>query len=104
MKTSLRRLMKRCANCCVRPENKERESIMNIDNNIEQDVLIFADNASLAGTLRMPPEAHGLIIFAHGSGSSRHSPRNKFVAQALSDAGFGTLLFDLLTPKEEQEE
>nr|MDT0525647.1 phosphoribosyltransferase [Streptomyces sp. DSM 41633] len=42
------------------------------------------------------------VVFAHGSGSSRHSPRNQFVARALNDAGFGTLLFDLLTPDEER--
>lgn len=55
----------------------------------------------LGGTLNLPPEPRGLILFAHGSGSSRFSPRNLAVASALNDAGFGTLLFDLLTPAEE---
>jgi pimeloyl-ACP methyl ester carboxylesterase len=48
-----------------------------------------------------PADAQGTVVFAHGSGSSRHSPRNRFVASALNDAGFATLLFDLLTPREE---
>ena len=51
----------------------------------------------------MPADPLGLVIFAHGSGSSRHSPRNRFVASLLNDAGVGTLLFDLLTPAEELE-
>jgi pimeloyl-ACP methyl ester carboxylesterase len=55
----------------------------------------------LAGTLRLPREAQGLVVFAHGSGSSRFSPRNVAVAEALNAAGFATLLFDLLTPGEE---
>lgn len=55
----------------------------------------------LAGTLRIPADASGLVIFAHGSGSSRLSPRNIQVAEALNSAGLATLLFDLLTPEEE---
>jgi pimeloyl-ACP methyl ester carboxylesterase len=55
----------------------------------------------LAGTLNVPKAALGLVVFAHGSGSSRHSPRNTAVAQALNSRGFATLLFDLLTPPEE---
>ena len=55
----------------------------------------------LAGTLRIPKEAHAFIAFAHGSGSSRFSPRNMAVAEALNAQGFGTLLFDLLTSREE---
>ena len=58
--------------------------------------------ATLAGTLSVPDPALGLVIFAHGSGSSRHSPRNRFVAQRLCDAGLATLLFDLLTEREER--
>jgi pimeloyl-ACP methyl ester carboxylesterase len=50
----------------------------------------------------MPEAAHGVVLFAHGSGSSRHSPRNQFVAQALRDGGLGTLLVDLLTAHEEK--
>ena len=55
----------------------------------------------LAGTLNVPKDALGLVVFAHGSGSSRHSPRNMAVAKALNSQGFATLLFDLLTQREE---
>jgi putative phosphoribosyl transferase len=55
----------------------------------------------LAGTLRVPGDSHALVIFAHGSGSSRFSPRNIAVAEALNRQGIATLLFDLLTPAEE---
>lgn len=55
----------------------------------------------LKGFLGLPAEARGLVIFAHGSGSSRLSPRNTYVARALMNRGFATLLFDLLTPDEE---
>ncbi|MBO0655728.1 phosphoribosyltransferase [Streptomyces triculaminicus] len=58
---------------------------------------------TLAGDLAMPAGAPGLVVFAHGSGSSRLSPRNRAVARALNDAGLGTLLFDLLTPLEEED-
>lgn len=65
------------------------------------DVAITLDNVTLLGSVGLPPEATGLVIFAHGSGSSRLSPRNTFVAQVLRDGGLGTLLFDLLTPEED---
>lgn len=55
----------------------------------------------LSGDLGMPPEPRGIILFAHGSGSSRHSPRNQYVARALERHGLATLLIDLLTPEEE---
>jgi putative phosphoribosyl transferase len=55
----------------------------------------------LAGYLAVPENPRGIVVFAHGSGSSRHSPRNRYVAGVLNDAGLGTLLFDLLTPEEE---
>jgi putative phosphoribosyl transferase len=58
----------------------------------------------LYGDLSLPPNFTGLVIFAHGSGSGRHSARNRQVAQALQNAGLATLLFDLLTPQEEQED
>lgn len=58
----------------------------------------------LTGDLVIPENACGLVLFAHGSGSSRHSPRNQAVAARLRSAGLGTLLFDLLTPQEEVEE
>ncbi len=57
----------------------------------------------LAGTLHLPASASALVVFAHGSGSSRFSPRNMAVANALNARGIATLLFDLLTPEEEQE-
>ncbi len=57
--------------------------------------------AGLEGDLVVPPAATGIVIFAHGSGSSRLSPRNRFVAEELQQGGFATLLFDLLTPREE---
>jgi len=55
----------------------------------------------LEGELRVPVSATGVVLFAHGSGSSRHSPRNQFVARTIREAGVGTLLFDLLTQEEE---
>lgn len=69
----------------------------------ECEVEVRADGNGLAGTLGLPEgKALGLIIFAHGSGSGRHSPRNRFVAASLNDAGFATLLLDLLTADEER--
>src|SRR6188768_3568148 len=65
------------------------------------EVEISAAGAVLSGNLTIPENAMGLVLFAHGSGSSRHSPRNQFVARTLNSAGLGTLLFDLLTPEEE---
>lgn len=68
----------------------------------EREVRIeTAPGVRLTGDLRLPPAAVGLVIFAHGSGSSRHSPRNRQVAAALNEAGFATLLFDLLSSEEE---
>src|SRR5881398_2433472 len=65
------------------------------------EVQIQAGRAVLSGNLIIPQNAAALVLFAHGSGSSRHSPRNQFVARTLNNAGLGTLLFDLLTPEEE---
>src|SRR5213083_2821140 len=65
------------------------------------EVQIQAGRAVLSGNLIIPENGMALVLFAHGSGSSRHSPRNQFVARTLNDAGLGTLLFDLLTPDEE---
>lgn len=67
-------------------------------------VVIPTGYAELKGELELPDCAQGLVIFVHGSGSSRHSPRNQFVARMMREAGFGTLLFDLLTQKEEQQD
>jgi putative phosphoribosyl transferase len=68
----------------------------------ESAVSIRIDGGTLRGDLALPDDARGLVIFAHGSGSSRKSPRNRLVAAALQQAGIGTLLFDLLTPEEEE--
>jgi putative phosphoribosyl transferase len=67
----------------------------------DEDVLLSAGTARLPGRLVIPEGTDGVVVFAHGSGSSRHSPRTQFVASMLHDAGLGTLLFDLLTPDEE---
>ncbi len=66
-----------------------------------EEVEVSAGAVGLAGHLTVPDRATGIVVFAHGSGSSRHSPRNRHVATALNQAGLGTLLFDLLTPREE---
>ncbi len=67
----------------------------------ESEVLIEAGKVTLEGTLCLPPDTPGIVLFAHGSGSSRHSPRNRYVAKVLQSKGTGTLLFDLLTREEE---
>lgn len=67
-----------------------------------ESVTLRIAGTQLTGDLAMPDEAAGLVLFAHGSGSSRHSPRNQAVAAQLNDRGFGTLLLDLLTPAEDQ--
>jgi dienelactone hydrolase len=67
----------------------------------ERVVTVAADSASLEGNLTSPAGAAGVILFAHGSGSSRHSPRNRYVARVLNRAGLATLLLDLLTPEQE---
>ncbi|HKT40433.1 MAG TPA: dienelactone hydrolase family protein [Ktedonobacterales bacterium] len=67
-------------------------------------VTIATGDATLAGDLGIRPGARGIVVFAHGSGSSRHSPRNRFVAGALREAGLATLLMDLLTAAEETED
>ncbi len=68
----------------------------------DEEVLVAAGPVSVAGQLTIPENAKGIVIFAHGSGSSRHSPRNRYVAQVLNEAGIATLLFDLLTSAEER--
>jgi putative phosphoribosyl transferase len=67
----------------------------------DEDVEVPVRGATLAGHLYLPEPAGAVVVFAHGSGSSRHSPRNRFVASVLRSAGLGTLLLDLLTPAEE---
>src|SRR5918999_2323621 len=67
----------------------------------EQLVRIIAAPVTLEGNLTLPEKATGIVLFAHGSGSSRHSPRNRYVARLLNEAKLGTLLVDLLTAEEE---
>ena len=67
-----------------------------------QDVTVRTRDARLPGVLAIPRAPMGVIVFAHGSGSSRHSPRNRMVSARLMGAGFATLLFDLLDPVEAQ--
>jgi pimeloyl-ACP methyl ester carboxylesterase len=67
-----------------------------------KDVHIRSGAVQLRGDLSIPVNAQGVVLFAHGSGSSRHSPRNQFVARTIREAGVGTLLFDLLTAEEEE--
>jgi hypothetical protein len=68
----------------------------------ENILRIPVDDVELEGTLDAPDGATGLVVFAHGSGSSRTSPRNNFVAEVIRDRGLGTILFDLLTEEEDQ--
>src|SRR5438874_8514533 len=72
------------------------------DDNVERTVSVPVDHLELEGTLGVPPDAAGVLLFAHGSGSSRFSSRNRYVARVLRDAGFATLLIDLLTASEER--
>ena len=71
-------------------------------NLVEQSVQIPAGGVALDADMAVPERATGVVLFAHGSGSSRHSPRNRYVAEVLQQAGLATLLIDLLTPAEEQ--
>ncbi len=69
----------------------------------EKLVHIPVDNVHIEGMLELPQNAQGIVLFAHGSGSSRHSPRNNYVARVLRNGGMGTLLMDLLTPEEDMD-
>jgi pimeloyl-ACP methyl ester carboxylesterase len=70
---------------------------------MEKPILLESDRgAALEGDLVVPERAAAIVVFAHGSGSSRHSPRNRYVASVLQKGGFGTLLMDLLTEEEER--
>jgi len=77
------------------PAPPERDEDVNLQ--------VSDETVALEGHLTVPANAAGLVIFVHGSGSSRHSPRNTYVASQLNDVGLGTLLFDLLTKEEEAE-
>ncbi|MGW8974240.1 phosphoribosyltransferase family protein [Streptomyces platensis] len=83
------------------PERSAPEAETAVGNEVEEEVAIDAAGVRLTGDLQLPAGARAVVMFAHGSGSSRHSPRNRLVAAALNEAGLGTLLFDLLTPAEE---
>ncbi len=74
------------------------------DRLLMEDVCIPCQDAALRGELVIPFRARGIVIFAHGSGSSRHSPRNKFVSETMRKKEIATLLFDLLTVEEERED
>ena len=67
----------------------------------QSEVVFDVEGVAVEGTLVVPTDAQGVVLFAHGSGSSRYSPRNRYVAQLLHSQGIGTLLFDLLTRQEE---
>lgn len=68
----------------------------------DEELSLLTATGRLAGHLSVPRNAGGLVVFAHGSGSSRHSPRNRYIAHVLNQAGLGTMLLDLLTPAEEE--
>lgn len=72
-----------------------------INKGVERSIKIPINSKSLEGSLFIPVDAKSVVIFAHGSGSSRFSPRNNYVAEVLHKAGFATLLFDLLTKEED---
>jgi pimeloyl-ACP methyl ester carboxylesterase len=82
-------------------EESDKDQYMTKENLIS---VPLAGGGALEGDLQIPPGAKGVVIFAHGSGSSRHSPRNRFVASCLQIGGVGTLLIDLLTPEEEKKD
>lgn len=69
---------------------------------VDEDVRIPLDGFHLEARLRQPTRSGGIVVFAHGGGSGRHSPRNRHVATVLQQAGLGSVLLDLLTPEEEQ--
>jgi dienelactone hydrolase len=75
--------------------------VRTLNTTAEQTVRIAAGGVTLEGNLSVPDRPRGVVLFAHGSGSGRHSPRNRFVAERLHEAGLGTLLIDLLTEQEE---
>jgi putative phosphoribosyl transferase len=74
---------------------------MPTNNRVQETVHIPVGSVSLSGDITVPEGVKGVVLFAHGSGSGRKSPRNRYVARVLQDAGLGTLLFDLLTQEEE---
>jgi predicted alpha/beta-hydrolase family hydrolase len=85
----------------ARRKGSENEVKEKLPDRNEQPIQIPVGSMSLSGDLNIPDGAQGVVLFAHGSGSGRHSPRNRYVAKVLQEAGLGTLLFDLLTEDEE---
>ena len=82
--------------------DEEVTALLRVSDGVQAtDVEVMAGPVRLSGALMVPSDPAGLVVFAHGSGSSRNSPRNRWVADWLRDAGFATLLFDLLTPAEQ---
>lgn len=69
----------------------------------DEEIVVPAGRVSVAAQQTIPRQPKGVVVFAHGSGSSRHSPRNRYVARVLNEAGFATVLLDLLTPDEERD-
>lgn len=69
----------------------------------DEEIVVSVGQVSVTGHLTVPQHPMGVVVFAHGSGSSRHSPRNRYVARVLNEAGFATVLLDLLTPDEERD-
>jgi putative phosphoribosyl transferase len=82
---------------------RQRRRSVGEEADVDLDVVIPVDGLTLEGHLYLPETPAGVVVFAHGSGSSRHSPRNRFVASVLQRAGLGTLLLDLLTSVEERD-
>src|SRR5690242_18814479 len=86
------------------PEAEGRLNMIPVRNShwdgTKREVSIDLEGTTLEGTLVLPEDANGLVLFTHGSGSSRHSRRNRYVAQILNSQKIGTLLFDLLTREE----
>jgi putative phosphoribosyl transferase len=72
------------------------------DDQVERTISLPADQVVLEGTLGVPEDAHGVVLFAHGSGSSRFSPRNRYAARVFRQSGLATLLLDLLSAREEE--
>jgi putative phosphoribosyl transferase len=85
-------------------EHERKENSSKTEQSTRRNVSVPAGHTKLKGELTIPAGASGLVLFAHGAGSSRHSPRNQFVARVLHDGGLGTLLMDLLTEEEEASE
>ena len=82
--------------------SSSQKEFFTMNNKEEKIVQLLVDGQiTLSGNLFIPKNPKGMVVFAHGSGSSRQSPRNKYVAQILQDAGISTLLIDLLTEEEE---